>query len=72
MSAPTPPALCVDVRRAAEMLSVSEWTVRAWLANGVLPVVKLPGVQPGTVSRRVLIRVSDLERFRDNHVERAS
>ncbi len=57
--------LCVDVKRAAEMLGgVSVWTVRAWIANRQLPVVKFPAVN-GTnpLNRRIFIAVSDLEAF---------
>jgi len=66
------PTICVDVRRAAELLGgVSPWTIRAWIANGDLPVVKLPGVRRGEVSRRVLIAIQDLETFVARHRERA-
>jgi hypothetical protein len=69
----TAPTLCVDVRRAAEMLGgVSPWTVRAWIANGQLPVVKLPAVRGGESSRRVLIAVGDIEAFVARHREVAS
>jgi hypothetical protein len=67
------PAICVDVRRAAEMLGVSSWSVRAFIANGDLPVVKLPAVRGGESSRaRVLILVEDLKRFAERHREAAS
>jgi hypothetical protein len=56
--------LCVDVRRAAEMIGVSVWTVREYVAAGDLPVVKLPATKgAATRSRRVLIAVTDLEAF---------
>jgi hypothetical protein len=66
-----PRPICVDIRRAAEMLGgVSQWTVRAFIANGDLPVVKLPGVKAGRTSRRVLIAVTDLEALVARHRER--
>lgn len=64
--------ICVDVRRAAELLGgVSPWTVRAWISNGDLPVVKLPGVRRGETSRRVLVAIDDLKAFVLRHRERA-
>ena len=66
------PTLCVDVRRAAKMLAVSPWTVRAWIANGDLPVVRLPAVRGGDSTRRVLIAVADIEAFVKRHREVAS
>jgi hypothetical protein len=63
--------LCVDVKRAAELLGgVSEYTVRAWIANGDLPAVKFPDVRRrGEPNRRVLIAVSDIEAFVARHRE---
>jgi len=62
------PTLCVDIPRAALIVGgVSEWTVRAWISNGDLPVIKLPGVRRGETSRRVLIAVKDLEAFVVKH-----
>jgi excisionase family DNA binding protein len=66
------PVLCVSVAKAAEMLAVSPWTVRAWIANGDLPVVKLPAVRGGDSTRRVLIAVADIEAFVKRHREVAS
>ncbi|MGE4084652.1 MAG: helix-turn-helix domain-containing protein [Vicinamibacterales bacterium] len=65
------PTLCVDVKRAAEILSVSEWTVRAWLAGGQIPVIRFPSVDGAGVNRRILVRVADLEAFVARHVERS-
>ena len=56
--------LCVDVRQAAQMLGVSVWTVREYVAAGDLPTIKLPATKGSqTRSRRVLISVADLEAF---------
>jgi excisionase family DNA binding protein len=45
--------LCVD--EAAEYLRISPHTLRAWVAQGKLPYVKLVG--------RVLFRMEDLKAF---------
>jgi predicted site-specific integrase-resolvase len=66
-AAPARPPLAVDIRRAAEMLGVSAWTVRAYIHTGALPVVKLPAVRSSRPSRRVLIAVADLEAFLNEH-----
>lgn len=63
-------ALCVDRKHAAEALGVSAWVLDRYIADGLLPVVKLPSTaHPGEMSRRVLIAVADLEalvrRFRE-------
>ena len=56
--------ICVDVRQAAQMLGVSVWSLREYIAAGELPAVKLPATKgPSTRSRRVLIAVTDLEAF---------
>jgi excisionase family DNA binding protein len=67
------PTLCVDVKQAAAMLSVSSWTVRAWIANGDLPAVKPPAVRGVEASnRRILIAVADIEAFVARHREVAA
>ncbi len=64
------PMICVDLQRAAEILGgVSVWTIRSWIANGQLPVVKFPSVRRGETSRRVLIAVDDLVEFVRRHRE---
>jgi hypothetical protein len=56
--------LCVDVERAAAMIGLSPTVVRAYIDQGLLPVVKFPSAnRRGESSRRVLIAVSDLQRF---------
>jgi hypothetical protein len=69
----TLPPLCVDVERAAQLLGgVSPHSVRLWIQNGQLPVVKLPAVRRrNESSRRVLIAVADLKVFVARHTERA-
>ena len=50
------------------MLGVSEWQLRRWIDEGLIPTVKFPrGKYPGEISRRVLVSVDDLTTFRDAH-----
>lgn len=63
-------ALCVDRKEAAAALGVSPWVLDRYIADGLLPVVKLPSTKhAGEMSRRVLIAVADLDalvaRFRE-------
>ena len=52
------------------MLGVGKSAVRRWIATGMLTTVKLPSVTyDGEKSRRVLIAVSDLEKFVERHRE---
>lgn len=60
---PAADAICIDVKTAARRLSVSEWTVRAWCASGVLPTVRYPSLDGTTTNRRILIRAETLELF---------
>jgi len=56
--------LLASVKQAAAMLSVSEWTIRQWIASGELPTVKLPSVKyEGEQGKRILIHVDDLRDF---------
>lgn len=56
--------LCVDVEHAAEAIGVSATAVRAFIDQGLLPVVKFPSVKHADEkSRRVLIAVEDLVEF---------
>ena len=51
-------------KEAAAALDVSVWTIDRFIADGMLPVVRLPSSKhPGELSRRVLIAVSDLEKL---------
>lgn len=60
--------MVVDVKGAAAVLSVSTWTVRQWIHDGHLPIVKLPSVRHvGASGKRVLIAVADLEKFIAGH-----
>lgn len=62
--------LCVDVKQAAAALGICPWVVRKYVADGLLPTVKLPSVKrPGETNRRVLIAVADLEAFVAKHRE---
>lgn len=63
-------ALCVDRKEAAEALRVSVWILDRYIANGLLPVVKLPSTKRrGENNRRVLIAMTDLEAFVAKHRE---
>lgn len=47
---------------------MSPWTVRHYIASGLLPVVELPSTnRAGERNRRVLISVDDLKAFRDRY-----
>jgi excisionase family DNA binding protein len=60
--------LVLNVKEAAATLSVSTWTIRQWINEGHLPVVKLPSVKHhGERGKRILIAVTDLERFIAQH-----
>ncbi len=48
------------LREAAVYLSVSYWTVRAWVESGKLRAVRLPGG-----GRLLRIEIADLDRFVD-------
>lgn len=42
----TPPELALyTTKEIAEMFSVTTETVRAWIANGTLPAIQLPGTR---------------------------
>ena len=63
--------LCVDRKEAAHALGVSTWVLDRYIADGLLPVVRLPSTQhEGETSRRVLIAVADLEAFVKQHREK--
>jgi excisionase family DNA binding protein len=53
----------LSVPEAAKILGVSQWTLRQWLCQRRLPVVK--------VGRLTKLRLQDLERFIEAHVEPA-
>ena len=62
--------LCVDVERGAEMLGLSTSVLRGLIDQGLIPVIKFPSASPkrqGEQSRRVLIAVTDLEKFVEKH-----
>jgi predicted site-specific integrase-resolvase len=66
---PAPP-LCLDFKSAAASLGVSVWTLRRYVEDGLLPVVKFPSAKhDGEQSRRVLISYDDLKAFRDRYRE---
>jgi excisionase family DNA binding protein len=45
------------MRQAGDLLSVSYWTVRAWVDAGTLPAVRLPG------GRLVRVELAEVERL---------
>jgi hypothetical protein len=58
------PTLAVDVRCAAEIVGANQSDIRRWIASGLLPCVRFPSVRrPGEPSRKILVAVSDLQRF---------
>lgn len=62
--------LTVDLKTAAEIIGVSVWVLRRYIAEGRIPVVKFPSTKHDRESsRRVLIAVSDLEAFVSAHRE---
>jgi hypothetical protein len=52
----------LGLAQAAAYLSLSVWTIREYLAAGVLTRVELPSATQGT-TRRVLLDRADLDRF---------
>jgi excisionase family DNA binding protein len=60
--------IAVSVEQAAALLNVSVTTVRSYVEQGLLATVRLPSARhDGERSRRVLIAVSDLEIFVQQH-----
>jgi predicted site-specific integrase-resolvase len=56
--------LVLNRKDAARALDVSVWVLDRYIADGLLPTVKLPSTKrPGEDNRRVLISVVDLEAF---------
>jgi hypothetical protein len=63
----------LDDRAAAEYLGLSRWTIRDYIARGLIAVVDLPplsareGEQQRDTLRRVLIDLENLNSFVDEH-----
>jgi excisionase family DNA binding protein len=53
-------ARLLGLAAAASYMGVSTWTIRRWLAEGVVPRVRLPGGEGGEVDR-LLFDVTDLD-----------
>jgi len=49
----------LSVGEAAEYLSIAEWTIRSWVSQRRIPVVKL--------GRRTLFDVNDLDQWIEQH-----
>ena len=65
--APVEP-ICVDFPTGAKVLDVSLWTLRNYVAEGLLPTIEYPsGKHPGEKSRRRVLLVSDLRAFALKH-----
>lgn len=63
----TPP-VCVGVKDAAAALGVCTKSIRQWIDDGQLPIVKLPSVKyKGEQGKRILILVDDLRAFAESH-----
>ena len=64
----------ITVQQAALALNLSHWAIRDAITRGYLPCVRLPGAPNGSGAkdlRRILIAVSDLQKFiADHRVER--
>ena len=61
-------SLCLDLKAAAATLNVSVWTLRKWIAEGLIPVIRFPSSRHAhEQSRRVLIAATDLEKFVAEH-----
>jgi predicted site-specific integrase-resolvase len=66
---PAPP-LCLDLKSAAASLGISVWVLRRYIEDKLIPTVKFPSAKnAGEQSRRVLIKVADLEAFVNKHRE---
>lgn len=52
----------LGLKAAARYVGVSTWTIRAWLADGLLMRVRLPGVGGAELDRLLLDRL-DLDRL---------
>lgn len=56
----------LDIQSAAVYLSVSEWTLRSWIADGLLAPVELPSVRnKREKNRRLLFDRLALDSFVD-------
>jgi hypothetical protein len=59
----------LNLKQAAVYLGLSFWSVRDYVLAGLIPSVKMPGLQPREgdkpkqTLRRVLVDVQDLDRF---------
>ena len=59
----TPP-LVVDVKQGAAVVGVSDWVMRRFIQDGLIPTVTYPSAKhPGKRSRRVLLAMADLQQF---------
>jgi len=47
----------LPLKKAAELLGVTDWAMRTFIWNGVIPYVRYPG------GRKMFIDVADLDRF---------
>ncbi len=59
-----PEPLCLSVKEAAASIGVSPWTLRQYIAEGLLPTMRFPSTKyHGESTRRVLIAADDLRAF---------
>ncbi len=63
------PGRLLNLHEGAAYLNVSYWTLRDYVAAGLIPIVDLPGLRPREGARarqrvrRVLVDREDLDRF---------
>lgn len=59
-----PEPLCLSVKEAAASVGVSVWTLRQWIAEGLIPTMRFPSTKyGGEPTRRILIAADDLRAF---------
>ena len=61
----------LDIKDAAAYLGVSEWSLRSWIADGLIKPIELPSVsKTREKNRRLLFDVKSLDVFVDSRSDR--
>jgi excisionase family DNA binding protein len=60
---PRAPGRIVGITKAAVYLGVSRWTVRTWIAEGKIPVIRYPAGIGKRKFRFPKMELDDLDRF---------